>query len=318
MKRILCILLVLCLLLPLAGCGRSRFRYGINTIEVLVSQDYSLAFRNNDPLYFYVTAALSVLAAEGRVDQLANKWLGSPALNYAKQADALELLVPPEPQDLIIGLDINSFPFSYLSNGEYWGLDVELAMAVCEKLGWTLKMQPIEKENVYVELSSGNIDVAWGGIALCMWSSPPAISTWPGAASPWTRRRPNPASTRSTAPTSTMTSSLPRETVRPSGTRCASAAEKCACPPPRRPAPLWKWTLVLSSASARLRALPAARPSALNTCTRASAMWCSRTAPLWITLTVIDLRRREISPAAESLLPRWQTLIIYRSCYGLH
>ena len=39
-------------------------------------------------------------------------------------------------------------------------------MAVCEKLGWTLKMQPIEKENVYVELSSGNIDVAWGGIAL--------------------------------------------------------------------------------------------------------------------------------------------------------
>ncbi len=95
MKRFLCILLVLCLLLPLAGCGRSRFRYGINTIEVLVSQDYSLAFRNNDPLYFYVTAALSVLAAEGRVDQLANKWLGSPALNYAKQADALELLVPP-------------------------------------------------------------------------------------------------------------------------------------------------------------------------------------------------------------------------------
>ena len=48
----------------------------------------------------------------------------------------------------------------------YWGLDVELAMAVCEKLGWTLKIQPIEKENVYVELSSGNIDVAWGGIAL--------------------------------------------------------------------------------------------------------------------------------------------------------
>ena len=61
---------------------------------------------------------------------------------------------------------MNSFPFSYLSNGEFWGLDVELAMAVCEKLGWTLKMQSIEKENVYVELSSGNIDVAWGGIAL--------------------------------------------------------------------------------------------------------------------------------------------------------
>ena len=166
MRKLVCILLVLCLLLPLCGCGRSRFRYGINVVEVLVEHDYSLAFRNNDPLYFYVTAALSVLAAEGRVDALSTRWLGKTALNYAKQADALEKLVPPEPQDLIVGMDINSFPFSYLSNGEFWGLDVELAMAVCEKLGWNLKMQAIEKENVYIELSSGNIDVAWGGIAL--------------------------------------------------------------------------------------------------------------------------------------------------------
>ena len=164
MKKWICLLLALCLVLSLCGCG--RMRYGINIVEVLVEQDYSLAFRNNDPLYFYVTAALSVLAAEGRTDALAIKWLGSPALNYSKQADALDKLQPPEPQDLIIGLDINAFPFSYLSNGEYWGLDVELAMAVCEKLGWNLKMQPIEKENVYIELSSGNIDVAWGGIAL--------------------------------------------------------------------------------------------------------------------------------------------------------
>ena len=164
MKRLICILLILCLALSLCACG--KVRYGVNAVEVLVEQDYYLAFRNNDPLYFYVTAALSVLAAEGRVDALAIKWLGSPALNYAKQADALEKLIPPEPQDLIIGIDINAFPFSYLSNGEPWGLDVELAMAVCEKLGWTLKMQPIEKENVYIELSSGNIDVAWGGIAI--------------------------------------------------------------------------------------------------------------------------------------------------------
>ena len=95
MKRLICLLLALCLVFSLCACGGSRFRYGINTVQVLVQQEYSLAFRNNDPLYFYVTAALSVLAAEGRVDQLATKWLGSPALNYAKQADALEKLVPP-------------------------------------------------------------------------------------------------------------------------------------------------------------------------------------------------------------------------------
>ena len=164
MKRLVCILLVLCVLLSMCACGGPS--YGVNVVQTLVEQEYSLAFRTNDPLYFYVTAAISVLAAQGTVDSLSVKWLGSPALNFAKQADALELLQPPEPQDLIIGVDTNAFPMAYVSNGEYWGLDVELAMAVCELLGWTLKIQPIEKENVYIELSSGNIDVAWGGIAL--------------------------------------------------------------------------------------------------------------------------------------------------------
>ena len=164
MKKLLCILLVLCMALSICACGGPS--YGVNVVQTLVEQDYSLCFRNNDPLYFYVTAAISVLEAQGRVDALATKWLGSPALNFAPQADALELLQPPEPQDLIIGVDINSFPMAYVSNGEYWGLDVELAGEVCTLLGWNLKIQPIEKENVYIELSSGNIDVAWGGIAL--------------------------------------------------------------------------------------------------------------------------------------------------------
>ena len=163
-KKIICILLVLCTVMTAAGCG--GFKYGINSVQVLVEQDYSIAFRNNDPLYFYVTAALSVLAAQGKVDELALKWLGSPALSFSKDAEALGKLQPPEQRKLIIGMDINSFPMSYLSNGEFWGLDVELAMAVCQLLGWELKMQAIEKENVYIELSSGNIDVAWGGIAL--------------------------------------------------------------------------------------------------------------------------------------------------------
>ena len=108
----ICVLLALCVMLGAAGCG--GFKYGVNEVQVLVEQDYSLAFRNDDPLYFYVTAALSVLAAQGKVDELAIKWLGSAALDFPKQADALENLQPPEERDLIIGLDINSFPMSYV------------------------------------------------------------------------------------------------------------------------------------------------------------------------------------------------------------
>ena len=164
MKRFLCILLLLALCLALCACGGSPRE--VQTVATLVEQDYSLAFRTGDTTVYYVAAAIEVLNAEGLVDELSVKWFGSRMVSFGKNSEALKKLEPPAPRDLIFGVDINSFPMAYLTGGQYWGFDVELATAVCEKLGWDLKIQPIEKENVYIELSSGNIDCAWGGIAL--------------------------------------------------------------------------------------------------------------------------------------------------------
>ena len=164
MKKIVSILLAICLCLGCAACGGSS--YGVKVIQTLVEQDYSLAFRTGDGMAVYVAAALEQLAAEGAVDELAVKWFGERIIEFDKTAGALDKLGLPETRTFILGVDENSFPMAYLSNGQYWGFDVELAAAVCAKLGWTLEIQSIEKENVYIELSSGNIDCAWGGIAL--------------------------------------------------------------------------------------------------------------------------------------------------------
>lgn len=164
MKKTICMLLAICMLFGLCACGSGG--YGVRTLEVLVEQEYSLAFRNDDSTYDYVTAAIETLNAEGTVGDLAGRWLGENIINFKKDAKALEKVGMPEARTFIIGVDINSFPMAYSVDGNYWGFDVQLAMAVCERLGWTLQIQPIEKENVYIELSSGNIDCAWGGIAL--------------------------------------------------------------------------------------------------------------------------------------------------------
>ena len=153
------------LLLCCTACG-SRGSYGVETVATMVEQEYSLAFRVGDPIQRYVTAALEVLSAEGRVDELATKWFGERIINFKRDAKAMDEMQDLGRRDLIIGVDVNSFPMAYLSNGEFWGFDVELAMSVADRLGWDLKIQPIEKEDVYIELSSGNIDCAWGGVAL--------------------------------------------------------------------------------------------------------------------------------------------------------
>ncbi len=165
MKKFLALLLALLLCLSLCACGQSG-SYGVQTVVTLVEQDYSIAFRTGDPTSGYVVSALEALSAEGRVDELAMKWFGERIVNIRKNDKTFNSIPSIEPRDLIIGVDIDSFPMAYIANGSYWGFDVELAIDVCDKLGWNLKIQPIEKENVYIELSSGNIDVAWGGIAL--------------------------------------------------------------------------------------------------------------------------------------------------------
>ena len=161
MKKMICAVLILCMAFSLCACGGST--YGVRELEVLVEQEYSLAFRNDDSTYNYVTAAIETLNAEGTVGDLTGKWFGSSIIDFKKDAKALEKVGMPEPRTFIIGVDINSFPMAYVVDGNYWGFDVQLAMAVCERLGWTLQIQPIEKENTAIRASltsSGSV-IGW-------------------------------------------------------------------------------------------------------------------------------------------------------------
>lgn len=166
MKKFISVLLAVSMLLTLCACGSKKAGYGVQTVQTLVEQEYALGFRSDDLLYFYVTAAIEQLAYDGAVDSLARQWFGETAVSFPKKNGGLESYVIPQDKTLIIGIDTGSFPLAYEIGGMYWGFDIELATKVCELLGWTLQVQSITKENAYVELSAGNIDVAWGGIVL--------------------------------------------------------------------------------------------------------------------------------------------------------
>ena len=59
--RLAALLLVLCLMLPLAGCGKVVGRYRV--LETLATQEFSIGYRENDYVRYYVDAALQTLAA---------------------------------------------------------------------------------------------------------------------------------------------------------------------------------------------------------------------------------------------------------------
>lgn len=163
-KKLICCALALVMLFSLGACG-SGGKY--KTVKTLGEYDYSIGFRNGDSTYHYIDRALRELSYEGVIDELSGKWFGSSsAVSFPSKKNALDDLGYIEPRTFIIGVDLSSAPLCCQEGEEYTGFDVELAQKVCEKLGWVLSVQPINSEDAFVELNSGNIDCAWGGVVL--------------------------------------------------------------------------------------------------------------------------------------------------------
>ena len=165
-KRLVTLLLAACMVLTLCGCGKTGGAY--KQIETITEGKYAIGFRNDDPIATYVEAALKVLAANGRVAELEARWFNDTGFtHFSKDANALVKLGDIPKRTLIMGLDPDNFPMSYVSNGVYMGFDVELCRAVCDLLGWQLKFCEVEDETkAFVHLYSGNADVVWGGMLL--------------------------------------------------------------------------------------------------------------------------------------------------------
>ncbi|MDF2612137.1 MAG: hypothetical protein K0R92_3611 [Lachnospiraceae bacterium] len=70
-------------------------------------------------------------------------------------------------KELILGLDDSFPPMGFRDDADnIVGFDIDLAKAVCEKLGVELKLQPIDWEAKEQELNTKNIDCIWNGFSI--------------------------------------------------------------------------------------------------------------------------------------------------------
>ena len=166
MKRLITLVLALCMVLTLCACGKTGGAYTM--VETLNEGQYAIGFRTDDPLADWVEAALKVLAANGKIAELEVRWFNDTNItDFPKDVNALAKMGEIPQRTLIMGLDPHNFPMSYESNGVYMGFDVELCREVCNLLGWQLKFCEVEDESkAFVHLYSGNADVIWGGMLL--------------------------------------------------------------------------------------------------------------------------------------------------------
>jgi len=71
----------------------------------------------------------------------------------------------PANKTLVVGFDQSYPPYGYKDKdtGEFTGVDIDLAKATCEKLGWEIKLEPIDWDAKDALIEQGNITCIWNG-----------------------------------------------------------------------------------------------------------------------------------------------------------
>jgi len=69
-----------------------------------------------------------------------------------------------EAMTLVLGFDKGYPPYGYVGDdGEYTGVDIDLAKEACDRLGWELKLEPIDWDAKDALIDQGNITCIWNG-----------------------------------------------------------------------------------------------------------------------------------------------------------
>ncbi len=140
----------------------------------LATEQYGIAARKGSGLTKMINKTLVELAIEGKVDEIADKYglksevcidktLTFGDLSAAEKADWDYITNKGE---VVIGYT-DFAPISWKNEqNELVGFDVELAKAVCAKLGLTAKFELIEWSAKEAKLDSKAIDCIWNGMTI--------------------------------------------------------------------------------------------------------------------------------------------------------
>lgn len=85
----------------------------------------------------------------------------------SQDTSTAEFAEKAEGDTFTVGFDQDFPPMGFVGeNGEYTGFDLELAQAVCDKMGWKFVPEPIAWDAKDAMLESGAIDCIWNGFTI--------------------------------------------------------------------------------------------------------------------------------------------------------
>lgn len=132
--------------------------------QEFVKEDYAICIaKENTELLDKVNKALAELKEDGTLNNIISNYIGDNAGETP--------YVSPEGTDrsngtLTMATNAQFEPYEYRKSGEIVGIDVDMATALCDKLGMKLEIQDIEFDSIITAVQSGKADIGVAGMTV--------------------------------------------------------------------------------------------------------------------------------------------------------
>lgn len=132
--------------------------------DPFVEEEYAICLKkDNDELLEKINGALKELKEDGTVDSIMANYIG----------DAIGETPYESPEDvdrsngtLVMATNAEFEPYEYHEGDDIVGIDVDIAQAICDKLGYELKIEDMEFDAILAAVQSGKADFGAAGMTV--------------------------------------------------------------------------------------------------------------------------------------------------------
>ncbi len=133
--------------------------------EEFALEEYAICLsKDNKELTDKINTALGELIADGTLAQITANYIGDDTKGtcpYVSPADA-----DHSNGTLIMATNAAFEPYEFYSNQKIVGIDAEMAQALCDKLGYELKIEDMEFDSIINAVTSGKADFGAAGMTI--------------------------------------------------------------------------------------------------------------------------------------------------------
>ncbi len=133
--------------------------------EAFAVEDYAICVaKNNKALTKKINKALAQLKEEGILKQIIGNYIGDDT--KGKQPYQSPKGTNRSNGELVMATNAEFEPYEYRENDKVVGIDVDMAQAVADKLGMSLKVEDMQFDSIITSVQSGKADIGVAGMTV--------------------------------------------------------------------------------------------------------------------------------------------------------